>query len=557
MSTDQIILQKALEQLKEKQAPTMSADKFFEVFSIDQVLKDHNLSYEEILSGIFDGSDDGGIDWAFVLVNGKLVDVEDANVPEKGDLQIDLFVGQSKNVDTFKETAVDKLKSRLDILLRFEDSASGSSTIKKDLIEFFAGFRKLYLDVAARFPKLTISLCYACKGRTPEGHDKVSQLAESLCKFIKERFANADIKFEFFGARELLALARKSQTTTLKLKLSESPVSSSRETGYIGLVRLADYYAFITDERGNLRQDILEANVRDYQGAKGSNIDIQKTLETKGVEDFWWLNNGITIVADRATEAAKILTIENPYIVNGLQTSREIYQYFSGATRSEDIRNVLVRVIVAPSQEVADRVIRATNNQIAIPVTQLRATEKIHRDIEDIMKSFDLFYDRRRNFYKLQGKPIQSIVTIVELAQSVIAGALGRPADARARPSSLINSDENYARVFNENYPITFYPIIAVLLKRCDAFLYGRDPAISRQMRNNLRFYLLRRVVMRLTKNMDPGPHDIAKIKLDALSADVLEKAFNEVASEYSRLGGDDQVAKGVELADFVNGARL
>jgi hypothetical protein len=118
MSADRMVLEEVLKQHKDSRAPALSADKFFEVFSVDQILKDYDLSYDSILAGIFDGQNDGGIDWAYILVNDAVVSVDEEFVlPERGEIEITLLIGQSKNEDTFKETPIDKLKSRLEILL--------------------------------------------------------------------------------------------------------------------------------------------------------------------------------------------------------------------------------------------------------------------------------------------------------------------------------------------------------------------------------------------------------------------------------------------------------
>ena len=93
-----------------------ATDRFFEVFCVDQIMKDFDLTYEDILTGIFDGPSDGGIDWAYLLVNGTIVNIDDDIVlPDKGDLELLLAIGQSKNEDTFKETPIDRLKSRLEV----------------------------------------------------------------------------------------------------------------------------------------------------------------------------------------------------------------------------------------------------------------------------------------------------------------------------------------------------------------------------------------------------------------------------------------------------------
>ena len=151
------------------------------------------------------------------------------------------------------------------------------------------------------------------------------------------------------------------------------------------LINIANYYKFITDSSGNLLKGIFESNVRDYQGNNSVNSCIANTLKNKNAEDFWWLNNGITILSDKITPiTSKQLSIDNPEIVNGLQTSTEIYNYFSENKDKLDSenRNVLVRFIVPDTEEVRDDIIFATNNQTNIPKSSLRVTDAIHLQIE-------------------------------------------------------------------------------------------------------------------------------------------------------------------------------
>jgi hypothetical protein len=550
MAGDKVVLEEVLKQQKQERAPTLSPDKFFEVFCVDQILKDFDLTYDNINSGIFDGANDGGIDWAYLFVNRVVVNVdEEIALPPKGDLEFLLVVGQSKNEDTFKETPIDRLRSRLEILLKLDPDVKDLAAVKPELNDFFSKFRELYLKAAARFPRLEIRLYYACKGIKPETGSKPDALTGATIALLVDRFGKATpVSFELLGSRELLELARERPTESFTLRLSESPVSSSRVPGYIGLVRLVDFYSFLVDGKGQLRQRLFEANVRDYQGTRGSNVEIKASLEEKPAADFWWLNNGVTIIASDAKEAARNLAIQNPYIVNGLQTSNEIFRYFSGGGDKNDDRNVLVRVIVTQDSEIADKIIRATNSQIYIPPAQLKATEKIHRDIEDFMKKYDLYYDRRKNHYKMQGKPISRIVGILELAQAVMAAALGRPADARARPSTVLNNESDYDQLFNEKYPITLYPQATLLLRRSEGYLYDPAKGLQRKDQNNLRFYLMRRGLIEVSKKKKPGVQDLADLKDGDFTDKIMDAAFAVVHAAYETLGATDQVAKGVDL---------
>jgi hypothetical protein len=72
-TNDQIILQQILEQQRAELAPSLSLPQYFEIFAPEQVLKDFDLSYDELESGIVGDGGDGGVDGLYVFVNGALV----------------------------------------------------------------------------------------------------------------------------------------------------------------------------------------------------------------------------------------------------------------------------------------------------------------------------------------------------------------------------------------------------------------------------------------------------------------------------------------------------
>jgi hypothetical protein len=80
-TNDQIILDQVLEQQRQTLAVGHSPTAYFEVFAAEQVLKDYDLSYGEIESGIVSGGGDGGIDAIHSFVNGELIQ-EDTDVTE-------------------------------------------------------------------------------------------------------------------------------------------------------------------------------------------------------------------------------------------------------------------------------------------------------------------------------------------------------------------------------------------------------------------------------------------------------------------------------------------
>ncbi len=265
------------------------------------------------------------------------------------------------------------------------------------------------------------------------------------------------------------------------------------------------------------------------------------------------MNNGVTIITSKAVLSGKTLTIENPQVVNGLQTSHEIYNYFSSLEEvSEESRNVLVRVICESNAESRDKIIRATNSQTSIPPASLRSADVIHRDIEDFFKANGYFYDRRKNLYKNEGKPASRIVSIPYLSQCVITTVLLQPNNARARPSTLINDNARYQLIFNKKNPLSLYLNAYLILKRCTELLKQYEFKSKRDF-NNVIYHTAMAVVLKLAiidGKQSEMPKFVGSFDNNRITEKYFDEIFELVWAEYKKLGGDDTTAKG---NDFVN----
>jgi AIPR protein len=544
-ANDRILLDNLLLQQNAEQAPHLKPDDFFEFFCADQILKDYDLSPDEVEEGIVDGGGDGGIDSVYLFVNGRLLR-EDYDVDGiKKDVSIELIFVQSKNTDGFAESSLDKLRASAEILLDLSVSLDTVGTVYNEaLLKVIRRFREAYGKLASRLPKLSISYCYAAKGS--EVHVNVERKVKALETTLKGLFSDLKFSFQFLKDADLVALARNKPRASRKLITKQHPLQDAG--AYVCLVQLSALFEFVTDS-SKLARHIFDSNVRDHQGKTEVNSEIQDTLQTGGAEDFWWLNNGITVLADAAQYDGTGVTVQNPQIVNGVQTSTEVYNYFVGKNKAQvENRAVLVRILVPQGEESQDRIIKATNSQNAIAVATLRSTEKIHRDIEQFFRSSGLFYDRRKNFYKNEGRPMAKIIGIPYLAQALMAIALRRPDNARARPSSLLKADDQYAKVFNQKYPLELYLVCAALVRKVDEFLYTQT-TLQRKDINNIRFYVAMLVSMIETHMPLPRVTKIAELDVKSIGVGTLLSALKEATTKYTELGGSDQVAKGPELA--------
>lgn len=544
-NNDQVLLDQILEEQRVSRAPTATKSDFFEQYVAEQVLKDYDLSDDEVEYGLTGGGHDGGIDAIYTFANGELVQEDFDHTTLKKSVVIDVVIIQSKTSNGFDETTINKLIAITGHLFALANPLSDYATVYNEgVLEGVGNFRRLYTAIAGRFPTLRFMYFYVSRGESNGVHPNVRRKTDDLRQVVLGLFPHAKYEFSFYGASDLLGLARRQPSSSFELKFLESLTGRD---GYIALVRLKDFINFIRADNGQLRKNLFEANVRDYQGSNQVNEDMQQTLLSGGPEDFWWLNNGVTVVASRAVQGGKILTIEDPQIVNGQQTSTEIFNYFHGANTDADERCVMVRVIVANEPASRDRIIKATNSQTSIPAASLRATEKIHRDIQEFLVPFSIYYDRRKNSQKQLGRPIDKIIGIALMAQAMMSIVLQRPDDARARPSSLIKKDEDYNRIFSPKLPIQIYLIAATIVKTAQASLRGREDLAPKD-RNNLLFYVAMHASAALTGVSAPTSEQLATIAPESITDVVMNASISVVEPIYRELGANDQTAKGTQF---------
>lgn len=113
-SNNVIILNSILQRKRQESANTLSQDEYFEIFAFDQVLKDYDLSYDELLTNQVDGKDDGGIDSFFIFVNNEILNEDlDSETIKKNPL-IEVYLIQAKISPSFSEKAIETLMATIE-----------------------------------------------------------------------------------------------------------------------------------------------------------------------------------------------------------------------------------------------------------------------------------------------------------------------------------------------------------------------------------------------------------------------------------------------------------
>jgi hypothetical protein len=472
---DIVLLDSVIKKLLEQNQGNYQLSEQFELFCYDQVLKDYDLAVDEIEFGWVDGGDDGGIDGFYIFIDEKLITSDLSSNDFRRNPEIEVVIATCKHASTFTQVPVNLLITSIQELFDLEKEESDLvSTYNEDLLRARELFRRIYIELADKSPKLKIRFIYASRGDTAKIAANIRTRSDYLQKMVREKyFPEAEVDFEYYGASELLSLYRKTKSFSLRLKFTESVISRAN-TNYIILSKLEDFYRFITDDSGRLRRYLFESNVRDYLTDSPVNRDIEQTLssgDTKDTFDFWWLNNGVTILASNANVAGKEISLENVQIVNGLQTTETIHKHFFDEGAGEDARAVLIKIIIAQDDSVRDRIIKATNNQTKVDLASLRATEKIQKDIEDVLLTKDWYYDRKKNFYKNLGKPQDRIIPIGTLSSAVYALCLRDLQKASKPKPRFMRNDSMYRQVFNENWKIEVYLASIEIVKKIERSL--------------------------------------------------------------------------------------
>lgn len=472
---DTVLLDGIIDDRIEKKLPSSRRDEAFEYLAFEQILKDADLSRDELDKGSVDGRNDGGIDGFFILVNGHfLSDPENFLWPKTGS-NIEVWIITCKHHDTFKQAPLDNLAASLTELFDF---SLMSSELKGDYSEEVLickeNLKLAYRKLSPRLSTFSINFAYASRGDTSDIGDSVRSRSEQIKTIAIDSFGKCKAEFYFFGATELVELHRKVPNFSLELPFSEVLSQGER---YVLLANLTDYYNFITDsETGKLRRYLFDSNVRDFMGLNRVNEDIKTTLEDDSSPDFWLLNNGVTILSTVASVTGKTILLHDIQIVNGLQTTESIYRHFTSGGNDINGRSILIKVIVSTEDVVRDTIIAATNNQTNVELASLHATDKIQRDIEDVLYSNGLYYERRKNYYSNLGHSSSDIVTPLYLAAGYVSLILKSPHKAATLRSKFMRSSDSYNIVFSSKTPIDVWPKIAIALKKTDEVLEKLRP---------------------------------------------------------------------------------
>jgi possible abortive infection phage resistance protein len=493
---------------------TVEKGRTFAIKLVTQWLDNSDLSDNLIYC---DGSRDGGIDIAFLDDAADDIDAENGHT---------WYLVQSKYGAAFTG-ANTLLGEGIKVIDTLEGKRDKLNSLAEGLLERLNNFR----NSSSELDK--IILLFATEDYLSEDtKSTIDALRELGRKKLGQLFDIESISIQTIYDRLQSNILKDKQ---LQLKGNFSP---SGEDLLVGAIPLLDLYNFLSDYRnktGDLDQ-IYEKNVRRFLGSRGKvNKGMKKTLlETP--EKFGLYNNGITIVVSNFENNKNYISVTNPFIVNGCQTTRTIWEVFhaklgSGGTgKSEQLDSwknrvatgsVVVKIakIGEQGKDLLQDITRFTNSQNAIKEKDFIALTDDFKTWKDCMsEKYGIYLEIQRGgwesqkvFQKLstKTKQFQKHTNAADLIKVYGAGWLKEAGVAFARNQPFLPDGSIFKKILAEGeeqggaFGVEDLYAAYLLYESVSEYNFGRNAKQNSRKQSRYLFFMVVLDLLRYTLNRE------------------------------------------------------
>ena len=263
------------------------------------------------------------------------------------------------------------------------------------------------------------------------------------------------VSWEHLNHDGLLALWQRLKPVNETLRLVGKAVVEDMNFSRVCLGRLP-----VTEVAALMRthgERLLERNIRRYLGLHGNRVNegIQATLRSNSPADFYFFNNGLTLVCDdfayNALQGSDYqIKVDNLQIVNGgqtcmtiLKTEQELHKL--GQSLPADA-SVLVRIYKLPkdNEDLVLQITHATNSQNPVDLKDLRANDARQKQLEHSVRDLGFTYRRKR----MEGVSKAGDISSGQAAEAILA--VWRHAPHQARFLAREHFGKLYELIFTE-----------------------------------------------------------------------------------------------------------
>ena len=243
----------------------------------------------------------------------------------------------------------------------------------------------------------------------------------------------------------------------------------------IGILSISQLRKFVNKSQSY----IYESNIRKYLQRTKINKGLKKTLEDSASNVFYY-NNGITIVVKGFKIDGKNVTLLEPQIVNGAQTSQTIYEYLPLITNA--IGEVQVTIIKESNDTTRKDITQFRNSQNSVKGKDLISLQAFHTGIRGQLKNFGFYYEQQAGawlfmkpqeratyeghdeYSKYLPEDYENKIQAKDAIQAMVAGIFENPTQPYSSIASFMPNGRHYPEVFDsklkENYRLLLYPYL-------------------------------------------------------------------------------------------------
>ncbi|MDF7627474.1 AIPR family protein [Lactobacillaceae bacterium L1_55_11] len=197
---------------------------------------------------------------------------------------------------------------------------------------------------------------------------------------------------------------------------------------------------------------LFDLNVRKYIKKKSIDDEVKKTIH-KHPDEFWFLNNGVTIATNAFRVDGNTIKLDDFSIVNGAQTTTLI-----ATTLQDDEPDFYVPAkIIMPSEELSseqmddffNQISEATNSQKPINPQDLKANSREMLTMKGWLKDYNIQLEIKRGI-KYDRKSSDISIKNDVLAQLIYSFVNQMPGTARSKKKSLFDNVNIYKQIFRD-----------------------------------------------------------------------------------------------------------
>jgi len=408
-----------------------------------------------------------GIDGIAIIVNNRLV-CEEADLVKFGHTEpIRIKIGfiQSTTEKSFDEQKFSAFTDSVVEFLTGSIDIEPFSTIYKKLLDDSGNF----IDRIEETPQISLFFLSARTSHTLNNEkiksekEKITSRNELENKCILDKFLllqKDEIKSEY---------EKISKFHTIQLKFENYIQLSSVDNVELSLlvvIKFSELKKLILTSDKNLKEKLFVENVRNYIGSTPVNVDIKKTLDSEKERSYFpFLNNGLAIICDKIERHPvkdKEFSLTFPRIINGCQTTNELYKKYKESSNESSIDNIeiVAKIISTNDNKLKKMIIYAANNQNSID-KDLQSLNEFHEKIETYFlgkegKDFQLNFERLRGQHS-NVEPPYSVVNIETLARVYISVFLKKPHEMKSNAISVIEKFQKEGKIFNSSQDVNQY----------------------------------------------------------------------------------------------------